>query len=173
MKYKRKQQGKTDYRSRLNLLKSKKPRLVVRRFLKNLIAQVIDYKVDGDKVLISAHTSELKKKYNWKHSLRNTPSAYLLGLLIALKCKDKKIKELVLDIGLNKKTKGSLLFVVLKGAIDGGLNINHNPEIFIDESRIKGEHIKNDKIKSKYTQSKPDEIVKDFETLKQKLKGKN
>ena len=35
----------------------------MRRFSKNILAQVIEYNPDGDKVIVSAHTNELKKKY--------------------------------------------------------------------------------------------------------------
>ena len=58
--YKRKKNGKTDYKKRLKLLKSRKPRLVIRKSLTQITAQVIQYQDEGDKVLVSAHSSELK-----------------------------------------------------------------------------------------------------------------
>jgi len=169
MKLKRKAKGLTDYKLRMGLIKSKKPRLVVRKSVHQISAQVINYDPNGDRIVITVRTTDLKKHFGWSYSLRNTPSAYLLGLLVASKCVKKNIKELVLDIGLNSKTKGSILFTVLQGAVDGGLNIPHDKSVFASNDRIKGDHIKNDKNKKKYTKSNPENIVQDFEKTKQKL----
>ena len=57
--FKRKTLGITDYKKRLRLLASNKPRLVVRRSLRHSIAQIIEYNEKGDKVLVSATTREL------------------------------------------------------------------------------------------------------------------
>ena len=59
--HKRRREGKTDYRKRLKLLKSKKPRLVVRKSLKHVRAQIIKYSPKGDETLVSATSEELKK----------------------------------------------------------------------------------------------------------------
>jgi len=47
VKFRRRRKNITDYRKRLKLLKSKKPRLVVRRFLNNIIAQITLYNEKG------------------------------------------------------------------------------------------------------------------------------
>lgn len=169
MKYRRHLEGRTNYKLRLGLLKFKKPRLVVRKSLKHIVAQIVEYKPDGDKVITTAKTTELKKNYGWNRSARNIPSGYLLGLLIASKSLKKGVNEVVLDTGLHPKTKGSVLFAVLRGAVEYGLKIPHSKDIFPADSRIKGDHIKNDKIKNKYTKSNPDKITQDFESVKQKL----
>lgn len=137
----RKKEGKTDYRKRLNLLKSGQPRLVVRKSLKNMTAQIIVYSQEGDKVIASAHSKELDD-YGYKFSKGNIPAAYLTGLLIAKKAAGKGIKEAIADIGLNPSTKGSRLYAVIKGAIDAGLKIPCSKEILPTDDRIKGEHIK-------------------------------
>ena len=142
MIFKRKRQGKTNYKKRLEYLKSGTPRLVIRKSLKNILAQVIEYAPSGDKVIVSAHTKELSKKYGWD-SKTNIPTAYLLGLLISKKIKGKSIKKLILDPGLKKPTKNSLIYSFLKGAVDFGLNIPHSKEVFPTDKRILGEHIKN------------------------------
>lgn len=140
--YKRKKEGRTDYKKRLKLLSSKKLRLAVRKSLKNINAQIIEYHDNGDKTLVSANTKELVK-LGWKSSRRNTPSAYLIGLIIAAKAKKKEIKEAILDIGLSKSIKNAIQYAVLKGAIDGGLKIPHSSDLLPDEKRLSGEHIKN------------------------------
>ena len=140
--FKRKRLGKTNYRKRLKLLLANKPRLVVRKSLKNILAQIVEYDKKGDKVVVSAHSSELRK-YGYDGSKGNIPTAYLIGLLIGNKAKKKDIKELVLDIGLQNSVKGSRIYSLLKGCIDTGLNIPHSKNILPMEDRIKGKHIKN------------------------------
>lgn len=143
VKYRRRREGKTDYRVRLKLLKSKKLRFVVRRSLNNFIIQVIKYNPDGDITLLTIHSRILYKKYGWLGHRGNLPTAYLTGLLAGLEAKKKGITEGILDMGRYSKTKGNSIFAALKGLIDAGINIPHSPEIFPDESRIRGEHIAN------------------------------
>mgnify|MGYP001571342791 CR=1 FL=1 len=102
---KRKRQGRTDYRARLALLKSRKPRFVVRRSLKNVLVQIIEYAPDGDKVLLTVSSKELQTEFGWDIARRNTPAAYLTGMLAGVKAKEKKLKAAILDLGLQKITK--------------------------------------------------------------------
>lgn len=161
MPFKRRRLGKTNYRRRLRLLLSKKPRLVVRRSLKYIRAQIVEFDPKGDKTLVSASSQELKK-FDWKFALDNLPSAYLTGLLIGKKALEKGIKEAILDIGLYSPTKGSRVFAVAKGAIDSGLNVPCSEEVFPSEERIKGLHI------ASY-QEKFKDLPKEFERVKQKI----
>ncbi|MCK5107244.1 MAG: 50S ribosomal protein L18 [Nanoarchaeota archaeon] len=172
--YKRKKNGKTDYKKRLKLLKSRKPRLVIRKSLTQITAQIIQYQDEGDKVLVSAHSSELKA-IGWKMNPGNIPAAYLTGLLIGQKAKAKKIEEAVLDIGLNTPTKGSRIFAALKGAVDADLNVPHSDNIFPDEDAIKcvkiSNYFKDCKDKLQFSQYKKDNVdpTKNFEAVKAKI----
>jgi len=139
--FKRKRIGKTNYRKRLKLLLSEKPRVVVRKSLKNILVQIVEYSENGDKVILSAHTSELKK-YGYAGGNGNVPASYLVGLLVGNKAKKKEIKESVLDIGLQNSIKGSRIYSVLKGCIDAGLNIPHSKDVLPSEDRLNGKHIK-------------------------------
>ncbi|MEM1539404.1 MAG: 50S ribosomal protein L18 [Candidatus Bathyarchaeia archaeon] len=141
--YRRRREGKTNYRKRKAMIISGKPRLVVRGTLKNIIAQIVAAKPEGDKVLVSAHSRELLKNYGWKAPRGNLPAAYLTGLLCGLKAKGKGIEEAILDIGLHSPSKGSRVFAALKGVLDAGLNVPHSEEKLPDEKRIRGEHIAN------------------------------
>lgn len=153
--YRRKREGKTNYRKRVKLLSSGKLRLTVRKSLKNVLVQIIEYHKGGDKTVVSASTRELIK-LGWKSARRNAPAAYLIGLIIAKKSKEKNIKEAILDAGLMGSVKYALQYAVLKGALDGGLKIPHSKDVLPDEKRVSGEHIKNfdietfKKIKSKF-----------------------
>ncbi len=138
VQYRRKRQGRTDYRKRLSLLMSGKPRLVARRSAKHMLVQVVQHDVGGDRVVVSAHTKELAK-LGWKHATGNLPAAYLAGYMAGRKAISSGIKEAVFDIGL--QAKAPRLFAVLKGALDAGMAIPHGERILPDEKRLFGSHI--------------------------------
>jgi len=155
VQFRRKREGKTNYKKRLRLLLSKKARLVLRPSLMGMSAQVIEFFPEGDKIIVSAHSRKLKE-LGWKFHKGNIPAAYLTGLLIGTKAKEKGIKEAVLDLGLRKPVKGSRLFACLKGAVDGGLKVTHSDKIVPTNERISGKHIS-------------DEMVKVFNDIKNKI----
>lgn len=140
--FRRKRDGKTDYRKRLELLKSGTPRLVVRTSLKNVRAQIIEYHPDGDRVLVAADTHELLKKFGLKKVRRNSVTAYLVGLLVGKKALAKKVTAAVLDVGMQTPVKHSVMYAALKGAVDAGMKIPHDPVILPDQKRLQGEHLK-------------------------------
>lgn len=146
--YKRKLEGKTDYKKRLSLLKAGKPRLIIRKSLKNITIQFVEFHPDGDKILSATSSKELAKKYNLKGSLKNIPSAYLTGLLAGKKAGAGKIKEAVPDLGIRKPHTTGAIFSALKGVIDSGIHVTHKEvseeeSVFPNEDRIKGNHLKN------------------------------
>ena len=104
------------------------------------MAQITESKNAQDKVIITAHSMELKKM-GWNHSLSNIPASYLIGFILGKKALKGNIKEAILDIGIQKSIMKSRLYATLKGCIDAGLKINHDPKVFPDEDRIKGKHI--------------------------------
>ncbi len=141
VKPRRRREGRTNYRRRLKLLRSEKTRVVIRKTLNNTIIQLIDYKEDGDNIIVTANSNELKKKYNWKFSTSTTPAAYLTGLLAGKKAKDKGISECILDIGRHPPVTSSKIFASLKGILDAGVNCPHNEEKIPTEERITGKHL--------------------------------
>jgi large subunit ribosomal protein L18 len=181
--FRRRREGKTDYKAREALVLSGKPRLVARSTLNNVIAQIIMAKPHGDEVLVSAHSKELTKKYGWKASRGNIPTAYLTGLLCGLKAKAQGIREVILDLGLHSPSKGARVLAVLKGVLDAGIDVPHSKEKLPDEKRIKGEHIaqyaqslasnpEEYQTKfSKYLEQKlpPEDLPKNFEKVKKEV----
>lgn len=155
MPFKRRREGKTDYKRRLKLLSSKKPRLVVRKSLKYLTASVIEFSENGDRTLATASSKELKKM-NWKYATDNLPAAYLTGMILAKKAAKANVKEVVLDIGLHTATKGNRIFALAKGFADSGIKVPISKEVFPSEERIKGTHIN-------------PEVAQEFEKMKGKL----
>lgn len=148
----RRREGKTDYRRRINLLKSREVRAVVRRSERNLRIQFVTFDPKGDRTIASAQGLELEK-FGWKGSVSNTPAAYLTGYLAGKRAISAGVKKAVLDIGLHAPTKGSRVFASLKGLLDAGIDIPHGEEVLPSEERIKGEHI-DESIKDQFEATK-------------------
>lgn len=147
IKFRRRRKRKTDYKARLFLLKSFLPRIVIRKTNKYITAQLVESKEAQDSVLCTVNSKELLKlgwPSTYTGSLCSTPAAYLTGLLLARKISEKKIKakKAIVDLGVARATKGSKLFACVKGLVDAGLDLPHSAEIFPDESRIYGRHMK-------------------------------
>jgi large subunit ribosomal protein L18 len=102
---------------------------------------MIRAEIAGDKVLVSADSGELARRFGWLGNRSNLPAAYLTGLLCGYKALASGVKEAVLDIGLQSPTKGSRVFAALKGVIDAGVLVPHDEEILPSEERIQGLHI--------------------------------
>jgi large subunit ribosomal protein L5e len=165
-KFRRRREGKTDYFARKRLITQDKDkydtpkyRLVARFTNKRVIAQITYATIQGDKILASANSYELKR-YGLTAGLSNYAAAYATGLLIARRLlKQTKLDTLykgvakidgadydvssevksdeqrkpfkaVLDVGLVNTTKGNKVFAVMKGASDGGIHIPHSTTRF-------------------------------------------
>jgi large subunit ribosomal protein L18 len=161
VKFKRVRSGKTDYRARKQLLISKKPRLVIRKSLKNTQVQIILPAKAGDVTLASANTRDLKK-YGYTGGTGNTTAAYLAGLLLGFRAKKTGQKEAIFDAGLYHTTRGGRLFAALKGAIDAGMEIPHDTVVLPPEDRITGKHI------DTYRKTN---VTEQFEAVKQKIQA--
>ncbi|HLD85012.1 MAG TPA: 50S ribosomal protein L18 [archaeon] len=136
----RRREKRTDYKARLAFVKSRKPRLVVRRSLKNIRIQLISYEQDGDKSLLEVFSKNLIK-YGWNYHGGSIPSAYLTGFLAGKMALSKGITIAFLDIGMQNSTRGSSLFVAAYGAKQAGLKVPVGNAILPSEDRIKGKHI--------------------------------
>ena len=139
--YRRRREGRTNYRLRRALIRSHLPRLVVRPSLKHTNVQIIKAEVVGDKVMTAAHSRELIRSYGWQGNSGNIPAAYLTGLLCGFRALVADINIAVLDIGLHSTSKGARVFASLKGVIDAGVNVSHGGDILPDETRMCGDHI--------------------------------
>jgi len=105
VKFRRRREGKTDYRQRKRLCtqdknkyQSPKYRLVVRFTNKQVICQIVYAQIDGDRVLTSATSKELER-YGLKVGLKNYAAAYCTGLLVA--------RRLLNKIGLDSTYEGN------------------------------------------------------------------
>jgi large subunit ribosomal protein L18 len=140
VKFRRRREGKTNYYRRKSLLQSRRSRLVVRKTNTSTMVQIINANVVGDMTVASAIASELSN-HGWKASSGNLPAAYLTGYLAGLRAKSRGVKSAILDVGLNPPIKGSRIYAALKGVVDAGIEVPHNPIILPDDDRISGKHI--------------------------------
>jgi len=143
----------------LNKYNTPKFRLVARITNKDVIAQLVSARVAGDEVIAAAYAHELPK-YGVKAGLTNYAACYCTGLLLARRALKKvgldgiyegqvepdgalfenevddendEVKNPLrafLDVGLTRTTTGSRVFGILKGAVDGGLDVPHREKRF-------------------------------------------
>lgn len=138
--FRRRREGRTDYRLRARLLRGGKARAVVRKSLNQTVVQIVEPSRAGDVVLAAATSKELVK-LGWASGTGNLPAAYLTGFLAGRRAGAKGVTEAVLDIGLHKPTKGARVFAALQGLLDSGLTVPHSPEILPSKERLRGAHI--------------------------------
>lgn len=177
--FRRKREGKTDYKRRLKLLLAGKKRIAIRKSLKNTWIQLIEYSPAGDRIVLSAHSKELKK-LGWKSGCGNVPAAYLTGFLLGKKAAGKDIGECVPDTGLYQSIKGNRIYAALKGALDAGIKAPASKDVMPGEKRINGAHIaefakkvreSKEDYPSQFSAHSPEEITKQFEEVKHKIEG--
>ena len=157
--FRRRREGRTNYHLRYKLILSKKPRLVVRKSNGNTTLQLVVAELTGDKTLLTVTSMELRD-YGYTLATGNLPAAYLTGLLFGKKMLALGVSEAIPDIGLHASTKGARVYAAIKGVVDAGADIPHSPEIFPEDERIRGEHIK------KY---KGSDIVDQFDATREKI----
>ncbi|MBX8635671.1 MAG: 50S ribosomal protein L18 [Thermoplasmata archaeon] len=149
--FRRRREGNTDYSHRLKLLKSDKPRAVVRKSNKYYTVQFVRFDPVGDAVIASAGSIELRR-YGWTGAASNSAAAYLTGMLAASRAKKQGITEAILDAGIVNPKRNSGIFAALNGIVEAGLDVPHDPAILLPKERIEklaATHGKLDEIKTK------------------------
>ncbi|MBI2004140.1 50S ribosomal protein L18 [Candidatus Pacearchaeota archaeon] len=150
----RRKEYRTDYKKRFALLKSGLPRIIFRKTNRYLIAQYVKSKEAQDSAVLGVNSKELLK-YGWpeKESIKSIPASYLTGYLFGKKILLKKLERPILDLGMARALHKTKVYAFIKGLTDSGIKIECAKENFPDETRIRGEHLKNkisfDEIKSK------------------------
>jgi len=125
----------------MKLLKSKKLRAVIRASNNHIFVQIIQSKIGGDEVIVSAHSKELISKFGWNANTGNIPAAYLTGFLAGVRAKKQNVQDAILDLGIFYHRNRVL--AAFKGIVQSGIEIPHNEDFFPSniEETIKGSHI--------------------------------
>jgi large subunit ribosomal protein L18 len=139
--FRRRREGKTDYRVRLRLLKSGSPRAVVRLSDRRVRVAIVTFDPVGDRVVAAADSRELGGIAFPSTSLASTPAAYLTAYLAGLRAKSSGAEAAVLDAGLRRPTVGGRLAAALKGLLDAGIEIPHGEKGFPAADRLNGTHL--------------------------------
>jgi len=139
--FRRRREGKTDYRVRLRLLRSGEPRAVVRFSGRRIRVSIVQYDPVGDRVVAVAESAELGPIGFPASSLSSTPAAYLTGYLAGLRSKSAGAESVVLDAGIRRPTEGGRLAAALKGLLDSGLAVPHGEGGFPSAERLGGAHL--------------------------------
>ncbi|MEM4298397.1 MAG: 50S ribosomal protein L18 [Nitrososphaerota archaeon] len=138
--FRRRREGKTDYRKRKLIVIAKRPFITVHISGKNIQTQISRAEPQGDKVIASAHSRELLE-YGWKGSRKSLPAAYLTGFLLGLRALKKGVKEAILYTGVRRYIRGSRITAVVKGLLDSGVDVPVDKETLPSDERITGGHI--------------------------------
>lgn len=134
----RRRQGKTNYYKRYEMLKNNKVRVVIRKSSKYILVQFVYATPIGDFILVAAHSKELTKLFGWKGGTKNTPAAYLTGLLAGLRARKLGITYAIPDMGLHRPVRGSKVFATIKGLRDSGVEVPCSEEVLPSEDRVRG-----------------------------------
>ncbi|MBN1193886.1 MAG: 50S ribosomal protein L18 [Methanomicrobiaceae archaeon] len=161
--FRRRREGKTDYYKRMKLLLSEKPRMVVRKTNRQIIIQLVEADLVGDRTLVAAYSTELAA-FGYTGATANTPAAYLTGILFAVKAQKAGYEKAILDIGLNRASVGARVFAALKGAVEAGLDVPFGESILPDDDRVRGAHIE------AYAPERAENLVKNVEETGEKIK---
>ena len=140
MKLKRRIEGRTNYKARINLLKSGKARIVFRKTNRYIIGQYTKSKEAKDYVVLGI-TSKSLLNYGWaessKGSLKSLPASYLTGFLLGKKILDRDENEGIFDLGLSRSIPKSRAYAFLEGVHDSGVKIKVDRKMFPDEKKLK------------------------------------
>jgi large subunit ribosomal protein L18 len=135
--FRRRRMGVTDYRARKRIITSSVPLLAVRVSSKNVSAQFIRPKAEGDQVISSAHSRNLAT-LGWKGSSKSVPACYLLGLLAGKRAKEAGVEKAYLYNGLAPFVNGSRISAVVKGVKDAGVDVPMSDEAVPSAERLSG-----------------------------------
>lgn len=139
-KFRRRQEGKTNYVKRSAQLKSGKIRAIVRKSTNHMRVQFVEHRAGMDYVLAEGSSIELKK-YKYTGHTGNLPAAYLAGYLAGKRLHALGKNDVIADIGVQKPPLQTRVFAAIKGIQDAGIQIAADAEAFPKEERLHGKHI--------------------------------
>ncbi|MHB8565991.1 MAG: 50S ribosomal protein L18 [Nitrososphaerales archaeon] len=139
--FRRRREGKTDYRKRRGMIIGRQSFLSVRISGKYVYGQILRATASGDITLCAASSRDLSEKFGWKGSPKSIPGSFLTGLYLGRLAQEKGVQGVVVYSGVGRFVHGSRIASLISGAKEAGLKIEINEESLPDAGRIKGEHI--------------------------------
>jgi large subunit ribosomal protein L18 len=138
--FRRRREGKTDYRKRRGIIVGRLPFLAVRISGRYIYAQIVRPTPSGDITICAASSRDLSQ-FGWKGSSKNIPGAYLTGFYLGQLAQETKVKSVIMYSGVGRFIHGSRIASVINGAKEAGLEIGVDEDTLPDEDRTKGSHI--------------------------------
>src|SRR5215467_12911541 len=114
--FRRRREGKTDYRKRKGIIVGKNPFLSVRITGRYIYTQILRPSAGGDVTLCAASSKDLSKRFGWKGSAKSVPGAYLTGYYLGQLAEESNLKRVVVYSGVGRFVHGSRLASVISGA---------------------------------------------------------
>lgn len=181
--YRRKREGKTNYKKRLRYLLSGRERIVVRHGLSSTTCQLVAYSENGDMVIFTTSSQEIKK-LGYRGHTGNIPCAYLTGLLHGRKMIAKKVSSAIIDLGFHPSIRANRSYACIAGILDAGIKINVSADMLPSKERLSGKDIaayaralkgkpeEYNKRFSRYLKNSlnPEDLPGHFEDIKSKIK---
>ena len=142
LRFKRRRNGKTDYRRRLRMLRGGVPRAIVRVSNTQVVCQLAQFDPEGDRIVASVSASTLTA-YGWPAgaSTKSIPACYVAGYALGKSALSAGHDSAILDIGLAASSPGNRIFSALRGMVDAGLDVPHGEGVLPSDDRINGAHI--------------------------------
>ncbi len=142
LRFKRRRNGKTDYRRRLRMLRGGAPRAIVRVSNTQVVCQLAQFDPEGDRIVASFSGNNLAA-YGWPvgASTKSVPACYVAGYALGKSALSAGHDSAILDIGLASSSPGNRIFAALKGMIDAGLDVPHGDGVLPSDDRVNGAHI--------------------------------
>ncbi len=180
--FRRRREGKTNYRRRKKAVISKRPLLYVFVSGKNTAIQMISPRLRGTSTR-SVNSRELDR-HGWKSSRRSIPGAYLTGLLLGTRAQAAGVKDAILYTNVRAYHSGGRTAAAVKGIVDAGFKLPVGEESLPKEERISGKHVAEfaAKLKEEDPEAyearfssllkagvKPEELPQHFEAVKSRI----
>ena len=142
LRFKRRRNGKTDYRRRLRMLRGGAPRAIVRVSNTQVVCQLAQFDPEGDRFVASVCGNNLAT-YGWPAgaSTKSIPACYVAGFALGKAALSAGHDSAILDIGLAASSPGNRIFAALKGMVDAGLDVPHGEGGLPSDDRVNGAHI--------------------------------
>jgi large subunit ribosomal protein L18 len=138
--FRRRREGKTDYRKRKGMIIGKQPFLSIRISGRYIYAQILRPTAKGDITLCASSSRDLTK-FGWKGASKNLPGAFLTGFQLGQLAKNSNVKSAILYSSVGRFVHGSRIASVVNGAKQAGLEISVEEDSLPDEGRTQGKHI--------------------------------
>ena len=142
LRFKRRRNGKTDYRRRLRMLRGGVPRAIVRVSNTQVVCQLAQFDPEGARIVASVSGSNLTT-YGWPAgaSTKSIPACYVAGYALGKSALSAGHDSAILDIGLAASSPGNRIFSALRGMVDAGLDVPYGEGVLPSDDRINGAHI--------------------------------